>query len=557
VLISGAIAVALALSVAAAAGGLLLRGHEPQAAPGESPPRKPFRTNDVIERACALRDDYLARIWRGTDEQRSGDLLLVSREPNFAGSFQLTSHSGPWDYLQRVPLVLYGPRRIKAAGKPLTDAVDVTDIYPTVGRLLRVDLPKRDGAVLSEALRARPGQPKLVMVVVWDGAGRTTLQRWPQSWPTVRKLQRDGTSYQDAVVGSAPSTTPAIHSSIGTGSYPRSHLVTGNYIRRRSGEVVPVFGRGRPRELELSTFADEIDKALHNEPLVGMLGWLDWHLGMLGHGLATRGGDADHVARLDYTDRVTITANEDLYSTPSYLLRAGNVHERILELDREDGMLDGRWMGQTVTMKGRDGTWMTASNPAWARYQTDLVLAMLEREGYGQDDVPDLFLTNFKMTDLAAHRWTIDSERVGAVLEAQDAAIARIISFLDNRVRDYVLILTADHGATPSPSNTGAWPISQNEVVEDIDQHFGIPEGSSLVQETALFDVYLDHDKMEQLNITASDIAEFMNGLTIRDNAGSATLPQGYSQRAEEHIYSAVIPKARLAEIMGRTCSRD
>jgi hypothetical protein len=530
--------------------------------PAGSRPSKALATDEPVARACALDPRYLVRIWRGTDLSTSGDLLLVPRAPNFTGSFTITSHSGPWRYLQEVPLALYGPGNIAASGS-LDEHASVTDIYPTVGRLLGVELPARDGAVLELALADSGGAPpKLVVVVVWDGAGRSTLERWPGRWPTLDRIEREGTSYLHATVGSAPSTTPAIHSSIGTGAFPRSHGVTGNYVRDHESRLRRVFAHGVPRELELSTFADEIDLAYGNESKVGMLGWLDWHLGMLGHGAGAPGGDVDQAGRLHYSDRIEVRGNEDLYSIPEYLEKTSDVHRHIDRLDRADGNADGRWLGHEIDVRGRTIEWGAAWNPAWAQFQADLVLEMLERDGYGRDTVPDIFLTNFKMTDLAGHLWSVDSEEVAAALEGQDAALGRILRYLDTEVGDYVVIVTADHGGTPSPQQSGAWPISQQEVVADLDRHFGVPRGSSLVQETALFDVYLDPQVMADMGVMAGDVARFMNSYTIGENWNGDELPAGYRGREAEQVYSAVIPTNRLDAVMrcalgSKTPARD
>ena len=56
----------------------------------------------LADAACAIPHRQLLRIWRGTDPQRSGQIVFVPQEPNFVGTN--FPHSGPWDYLQDVPL---------------------------------------------------------------------------------------------------------------------------------------------------------------------------------------------------------------------------------------------------------------------------------------------------------------------------------------------------------------------------------------------------------------------------------------------------------------------
>jgi predicted AlkP superfamily pyrophosphatase or phosphodiesterase len=506
--------------------------------------RRSSSTRHLIERACALEEELLLRIWRGHDDESSEDITTVPLEPNYAGSFNVTSHSGPWDYLQRVPLVLYGPGIIKAQGKPLERPASIVDVYPTAGMLSNVSLPPRDGQVLDEAVDAGFSEsPKLILTIMWDGVGRNVLERWPEAWPTLKRMERKGTSYQNAVVGSSPSITPATHSSLGTGAYPRKHGVTAIEYRDQAGKVSTAFAMRDPGGLDLTTFADEIDRELGNRPLAGLIGWRSWHQGMLGHGSMTPGGDNDHLGLIGFSQE--LVGNDRYYSTPAYLQDFDGLEERISQLDRTDGELDGEWMGDPIAERH--------DNPAWVNYQTDVVISLMDQEGYGADDVPDMLFTNFKMTDIVGHQYTMDSPRMKSVLHAQDDALARILEYLEDEVQDYVVVLSADHGHTPSPERTAAWPILQGQLGADLGKHFGIPE-KDLVQQTTAAGPFIDKEVMTKNGVTLEDIARFLNGYTIGDNWGRDQLPSGYSDRADEPVFEAVWPSDSIDEIM--RCAR-
>ncbi|CAN5627994.1 hypothetical protein BH24ACT26_BH24ACT26_03200 [soil metagenome] len=502
-----------------------------------------FPSNDPLERACALPDEWLQRIWRGHDPARSEDLTLVPSQPNYSGTFDIVSHSGPWDYLQRIPLVLYGPGWISRSPGPVSRPVTLADVYPTIGSLLDFRLPSRAGRALGEAVAPRTKDiPKLIVTVVWDGVGRNTLARWPGRWPHLERLVSRGTSYANATVGSSPSITPASHSTLGTGTWPRTHRVTAIEMRQSNGRVGTTFKGKDLSALARTTFADNIDRALGNEPKVGLLGWNPWHIGMMGHGAGTPDGDTDQVGIIDYQHPGRVTGNADLYSTPEYLDGFPGLEDHAERLDVGDGRADDEWMGDDIL--ARD------DNPAWVRWQSDMLLAMLEREGYGSDDVPDLFFVNFYPSDAAGHYSTIDSGKTAEVLQAQDDALGQMVEYLDEEVEDYVLLLTADHGHSPSPRTTGAWPITQGRLATDIDAHFDIPEGSSLVQETAAFGFFLNLPLMDRSEITVADVAEFVNAYTIRDNWGPDELPEGYQNRGDEPVFEAAFPSAELPDIM-------
>ncbi len=370
--------------------------------------RRTFASNDPMKRGCDLPIKYLERIWKGHDPVHSEDVTTVPLEPNSSGTFSVTSHSGPWDYLQNVPLVFYGPGFIKGSGEPLEGPAETVDVFSTVGELVGVDLPHRDGRALEEILeQGRQDPPKLILTIVWDGVGRNVLERWPDAWPNLARLEREGTSLVDAVVGSSPSITPATHSNLGTGAYPRRHGVTAIEYRTEGGSVRQAFAKRNPADLRLTTMADEIDLAMNNEPKVGMLAWKGWHLGMLGHGTQTPGGDADEVGLIGTDEH--ITGNNSFYSTPAYINPLPGLEGRLDEADRLDGRVDGNWRGHTVSVH---------DNPGWVDYAADAVLTMLDRGGYGADEVPDLFFTNFKMTDIAGHQYSMDSIEERDVLHA-------------------------------------------------------------------------------------------------------------------------------------------
>ena len=504
---------------------------------------------DPVARACELDQDILVRLWRGHDPVASEDVTMVPREPNFIGTFDLVSHSGPWDYLQRIPLVLYGRGHINASEKPVHKPANIVDVYPTIGALLGVDLPQRDGRVLDEALAESFRPPRLVVVVVWDGAGRATLEQWPDRWPTLARLEREGTSYLEATVGTSPSVTSAVHSSLGTGAWPRAHKVTGNDLRKGNGELVEAFAGESTEALSLTTFADEIDRAYDNESRVGLLAWTPWHVGMLGHGRATRGGDADEMALLEYRDGVRIDGNDKEFSVPDYLPGRTSIGEHVDSLDRSDGTVDESWLGHDISLES-ETTWLTYWNPAWASFQEDLLEEMIDRRGYGRDDIPDILFVNFKMTDLAGHRWALDSEETGAALGAQDSALGRLIQHLDAVVGSYVVVVTADHGHSRKPTSTGAWPIVQDRLIEDLDTYFEVSENADLVEGSSAFGLYLDARVMTEAGITAQDVAKFLNSYTIRDNWGDGDLPEGYGSRGGERVFSAAFGKEQMNAVM-------
>ena len=505
---------------------------------GQEPPTTDGAAS-AVDRACRLPKDVLLRIWRGHDPELAEDIIFVPKEPNFVGWFDVVSHTGPWDYVQQVPLVLYGPGFIEAHGV-LRKRATLADVYPTVGALLHADLPERNGTTLAEAVEGTARPPKLIVTIVWDGVGRNVLSRWPDRWPTLARVEREGSSYLNATVGSSPSITPATHSTLGTGSWPRSHRVTAIKLRK-NGHVGESFKGYAGSDLKLSTFADSYDLQTGNESKVGLIGWQAWHIGMLGHGAASTGGDKDLLGIIRFDEK--LVGNQDLYDTPAYL-RNGfpGLEERAEQLDRSDGEVDEKWLGDPILG--------VHQSPAWVRYESDVLMSVLRREQFGQDEVPDLLFANFKMTDIAGHQFGIDSQQMAANLQAQDEALERLIDHLDRRVRDYVVIVTADHGHTPPPERTGAWPIAPLELIDDLNDYFEVPEGRSLVEAHHAAGLFLDRSVVDDLGVREGDVVRFLNYYTIGDNWKAGNLPSEYADRRDELVFSAVFSSTDVDAVM-------
>jgi Type I phosphodiesterase / nucleotide pyrophosphatase len=464
--------------------------------------------------SCDVSRILLERQMRGYVPERSGEVLLIERLPNQFG----TRHSTPHAYTQEVPLFLYGPGYIRggvAEGRPVT----LADIAPTYAELLNFkEFPQRDGRLLSESLlpaNERNGVPRLIVTLVWDGGGDNVLDYWQGAWPHLRALTRRGTMYTEATVGSSPSITPAVHATIGTGAFPATHGVPEIRIRL-DGTIKDSWAKTSPRNLEIPTFADMWDVAQDNEAHVAVMARDGWQVGMMGHGAYLKGGDFD-IAAIDNVHDVDFRTRDKFYSMPSYLQEARGLQKEITKVDRADGSVDKKWNGHKIL----DYVPEVRSTSAWPPYQTERIMGLLTKEGFGADEVTDLFFTNYKSLDLAHHAWNMVEPEVQDNLRAQDKELAVLVRSLDSLVgpNNYVLALTADHGITPSPSVTGGWSIDTDEIDRDIDEAFGVEPGSaSLVEDNRGYQLFLDKEVMAAHDVTATSIAGFMGDYRVEDN---------------------------------------
>lgn len=530
------------------------RGAEATAAPSSSGPAATTATPaatgttpaepapEVLEdAACAMPHEQLVRVWRGTDPQRSGQIAIVPQEPNFLGSN--FPHSGPWDYLQDVPLFWLGPGIVPALGR-VERPTTLADIAPTQGRLLGFPFDAPDGRVMRE-IPAPATPPRLIVTLVWDAGGMSVLDAFPDDWPVLRSLIDDGVWYDRASVGSSPSITPATHATIGTGAFPMHTGQTDAEFRLgpdlvRAGALGPVL-------LMEPTLGDLYDRAMGNEPLVGALASVTWHLNMASHGALWGGGDRD-IAVL----RVPAAAdnegaegtiwnlqgkNTPFYEFPEYVNDLPPLSSYVEDVDRADGALDGKWRDNSIEQY--EEGWAT---PARIPYQGRMVEEVIRREGFGADDVPDLLFVNFKAIDHVSHIWSVNSPEMQDTLRTQDEELGRFVDFLDEQVGEgrWVLVLTADHGAQFDPAVSGAFQVTPGQLEEDLEAAFPSSTDRSVFQAVRTSQIYVNETTMEASGYTFEEIARFVLDYTKEQGATDpSTVPP---DQLDDRVFAAAIP---------------
>ncbi len=497
-----------------------------------------------IASACSLPGEQLLRIWRGTDLDRSGDILLVPDEPNFLGSNY--PHSGPWDYLQHVPMFWYGPGIVPPTGvvkRPVTSA----DIAPTQAGLLRFDgFHAPDGKLMPEVLPSDTQTPKLIVTMVWDAGGRDVLSAYPNDWPVMKSLIPKGVWFENATVGSSPSITPATHATIGAGAFP---MHTGQVDAEfRVGPVLTRSGQLGPQLFTAPTLADIYDRAMGNEPIIGGIASVTWHLNMMSHGALFNGGDRD-IAILrtpsladnegsEGTEWNLTGKNAPWYTFPKYVNDLPPLSHFTPALDAADGAIDGKW-GQDDISQLEEG-WAT---PARVPYQDRVYEAVVEREGFGKDDVPDMLFINSKIIDHISHLYSLNSVEMQDTLRWQDASLKDMIRMLNSAAGkgNWVLLITADHGAQFDPAVSGAFQVTPSALESDLEAAFDEDsDADPVVQAVRTSEIFLFTDELEQNGFTARDVADFIRNYT-RGQASPNPSSMPASEQGQKVFASAFV----------------
>jgi hypothetical protein len=542
------IAALMVLASACADGGAVAR----TASPAPSASAEPSATGtvasgDLAALACSLPHEWLLRTWRGNRDDRSAELQILPIEPNYVGSG--LPHVGPWDYAQDIPMFWYGPGHVAANGE-VDRPVTLAGIAPTSGELLHFPFRAPDGSPMVE-VPAGETPPKLLVTMVWDAGGMNVLDRWPHDWPYLRSLIPKGTWFAHATVGSSPTSTAQTHATIGTGAFPDHSGIVAHRLRI-GGELTTPWKYG-PDYLIKPTLADLYDLAEGNRPVVGELGTVSIHLGMLGHGAMWGGGDEDIAAIREVVGADTLGQEgfdwnltpvlEPYYRFPTYLNHVPGFDQDVRTMDAADGQLDGHWRTNAI-----DQLLAGFDTPARVPYQTRVLETMIQREGFGADDVPDLLYVNYKMIDYISHVWTVNSPEMQDAVRAQDESLREFVRFLNEQVGkgQWAMVLTADHGSIPDPKVSGAFAIPSTPLVNGIDSTFDTDGDQTkiveLVQPTQIF---LNLDELRQNGYTVDDVAEWIMGLTKGD-VSATTLPP---DQADDPIFQAAFPSSIMKDL--------
>jgi Type I phosphodiesterase / nucleotide pyrophosphatase len=483
------------------------------------------------EMATAIGGPVMEHIYRGHVPGRSGEIMLVPKPNNYLlGDWDLrtlgtdspspsTSHPNPWDYLTRVPIIASGADI--EAGTSNDEVTDLAALAPTYAEILGMDF-ESEAEPLAEVV-AGTGRPKLIFTVILDGGGWNVLQQHPGAWPFIQSLSASGVTYTNANIGSAPSITGALHATMGTGVYPRTHGIPGNQMRGPDGANTDTWQQNAdPTYLQVPTVSELWDEENDNEAVVGTVSYEGWHLGMIGHGAQREGADRDVAVLWEAVDPGTEEplnewwTNEDFYELPSYFAETDldTLESYEQKLDGRDGITDGMWFGKSLEEVQEPLT--RPGTPAFVEFTGDAVVDVIRNEDLGRDEITDLFWVEMKMPDYAGHAWNMNGPEEADVLRETDRQLGRMKATLDRQIGEdnYIFVVSADHGQQPLAEFAGGWRINNQEVERDINAEFG--EG--IVEKVTPVDIYLNADALESEGVEAGDVAEWLGNYTIEDN---------------------------------------
>jgi hypothetical protein len=503
--------------------------------------------------------EYMELVARAYHPDRSGDVQLLAAPFNSANYPQesrslvprdpRTSHASVWMYLERVPLVAYGAAIAPADSE---ERVSLADIAPTIAELIGFD----DFLELGREGRTLPGisrpaaPPELVVTFVIDGGGWNVLHEFPDAWPNLRRLMREGATFRNAIHGSFPAVTASAHATIGTGAFPRTHGVTGHNLRdgRKVRKAYGDLGQANPGDILVPTLADLWSDATANAAWIGELGYQVWHLGMIGRGGSSRTRDRRPVAV--YWDEEGDP--QDWRSQNEELFRLPIVTPSLDAFDAYRAGYTPNPARNSAFDPAKPKNLHCCSTPV-IRYQGDLIEATLANEPVGSPDAPGLLFVNFKAPDYTGHVFGMFDPMTGDALRDVDEQLGRLVRQLDATYRGrYALIVTADHGQCPLPDASGGVRLDPIQLWDDLEREFG---GGlfGVVQNVVPSEVYLESDVLWDAGATREDVAAFLRDYPYRRNIGPYVPRDAIEQDLlDRQQFAAVFATTFLDSLDGR-----
>jgi predicted AlkP superfamily pyrophosphatase or phosphodiesterase len=452
-------------------------------------------------RTSADRQRALAMFARAYYPGRSGQIMIVPREGSIIVARNDPGvnfmHGSPWPYDTAIPLLFYGSPYARNGTYP--HAARQQDLMPTVARVLDLPVPPTvTGQPLLDAVAAAPQPPRVVVVAVLDGMRADYFDRYAGVMPTLTRLRREGAWFPNATVDFLPSITGPGHTTIGSGTDPRYHGTTGNSLFDPAArKAQDTFAGNSPRDLMALNLADAWNLHTSGRAVIVAQGSsVPAAIGLAGHGACLFG--ARPIRMVSYSRQSGAwTSNDACYVMPEYLKQ-----RNARELWEASG---GTWMRHDIA--NADSVRRTS---LFARFEADALLSMIDREGVGADEIPDLVLVNFKTPDFVGHRYGPDSPELRETLAELDRQFGRLVDTVERKAPGrYFIALTADHGMPGEPS-ANALRVYREDIIDLIHNRFDKEGKLVLYYENENSQIVIDLDRLAALKHSLADIARLL-----------------------------------------------
>ena len=367
-------------------------------------------------------------------------------------------------------------------------------------------------AVLCCGAIAAMGQierPKLVVGVMVDQMRWDYLYYYYEDYGNdgIKRLLREGFSCENTMITHVPTVTAIGHSSVYTGSVPYFTGIAGNGFMIDGKPVsscddMSVDGVGTsgkaghrsPRNMLATTIGDELKQAF------------DFECKVMGVAIKDRASilPAGHSADAAYW----WDSEVGHFVTSSYYM------------DRLPG-----WVEKFNRRYNTEPKFNLNTSNLGVTYTFRMAEAILENENLGQGKYTDLLAVSVSSTDAIGHTYSTRGRENYEVYMQLDKELAHFFNELDKRVGrgNYLLFLTADHGAAHNPNfmkehnqPAGGWDagLARKSINKAVEDELGV---SNVVKAIYDYRIYLNDSIIESNDIDKNQVKEIARDVIKQD----------------------------------------
>ena len=396
-------------------------------------------------------------------------------------------------------------------------------------------------------------KPKLVVGIVIDQMRYDYLSRY---WDLFgeggfKELVENGYQCSNTQYTYLPTYTGPGHASIFSGTAPWMHGIVGNYWFDRDSKKsiycsddstvtavggTPEQGKYSPRLLLSNSIADEmrisnsfksktIGIAIKERSSILPAGhsangayWFDEILGLW-------------ITSTYYMNELPQWAKEyNAGKRPNELLKmkweTSFPVEKYTMCSEDDNPHEGLFKGETKPVFPHDIPTITKAlgnfsaiegTPQGLTLTREFAEAAIIGEKLGQGEFTDMLTLSFSSTDYVGHRYGPQAIETADIYIKLDKELKDFISFLKKQFPkgDYLVFLTADHGAAEVPGyvrqnhiDCGLLDFSAyDRVAEDaLRKKFSHPSNAKFISDIKNYQIYYDYDMLKKYNTTISEV---------------------------------------------------
>ncbi len=347
-------------------------------------------------------------------------------------------------------------------------------------------------------------QPKLVVGIVIDQMRHDYIYRYWNKYGNggFKKIINEGYFFKNAQFNYVPTYTGPGHASIYTGSTPSTHgIVANDWYDKETNKTVyctddnsvktvgsdSKAGLMSPKKLLVTTIGDELKLNTNQQAKVFAISLKDRS------SILPAGHSANAAFWFDGTVGKFISSTHYVNQLPTWLNEFNNLKLPTKYLSQGwatlnplntyiESIADNNNYEQAPNKKDtaifpydykkqldKNNFEIIKATPYGNTITKDLAIACLKAEQLGQHKVTDMLCISFSSTDYVGHSYGPRSVEIEDVYLRLDKDLEELLTYLNTTVGkdNYVLFLTADHGACDVPAHLKDLKIPGGYVNED------------------------------------------------------------------------------------------